>query len=165
MRIQRCMMLAAFCACAGAAPQGTTRHPASDALLDSSARADRARVDSLCVVEGSELASVAATITSTGDTLVGGSPYGSVHPTTAPSYAGATEWFASGRPIVFRGSLHAMERLPLHVGRAYLQHMGEYRGTPVFVLKARPGHPIPDLLFLPVRPGCIFQMVQSRGSR
>jgi hypothetical protein len=154
-------LVLAFSACAGVQRREVARPAARAGSSTPGLPHGPIHRDSLCVVVDGELVNVAVTITPAGDTLVSGREYHAAHPVVAPQYAGATDWYAERAPITFRARRYAREQLPLHIAASELRRLGEYRGTPVFVSTTE-GEP-PEALFLPVQPGCIFQMFVPRG--
>ena len=70
-------------------------------------------------------------------------------------YGGSEPWFTRGEPIAFRGSrftkVESGRRIPLEA----LARIGEHQGILLF---ADPkDDPPPEAIYVPVRPGCIFQ--------
>lgn len=79
-----------------------------------------------------------------------------IHPVgIVAGYAGVEPWYRSDEPITLQGQryrkLEAERRIPID----QLEQSAEYRAIPVF---AAPGDaPPPEAVYVPVRPGCIFQ--------
>lgn len=90
------------------------------------------------------------------DTLINGRLFSAVHPVAAPTYAGSTDWFQRQQPITYRGRRYPPYG-PLRVlPRSLLTRVGDYEGTPLFAERGvRNG--VVAVLYVPVRPGCIFQ--------
>jgi hypothetical protein len=109
----------------------------------------------VCVVRNGELTQVAMRIDSaTGDTTtLDGQPF--TLGTTTAEYAGDTEWYRRNEPILFRGIRHIKYGLPLPLSAAELVGVGEYRGVPLFAAAEDPS--IRSFIYIPERPGCIFQ--------
>ena len=115
----------------------------------------------ICVVEGGRLRLIDAEIDSlTGDTLVGGQPFASVHPTRTPPYAAMAEWFVRPRAVPFGRHHYIPYAIPRVIAADLLQPVGEYAGVPLF---AEAGAGEPEILYIPVRPGCEFQQYVRRG--
>jgi hypothetical protein len=118
-----------------------------------------ARTIDVCVVENGALRNVQAQYTaSTGDTTVGGRPFGEAYPATAPSYAAGATWYVQGDQITVDGRRFVKFGLPRVVGVGQVARSGEYQGVPLF---AEPGMARPDVLYVPLRPGCEFQPYQT----
>lgn len=83
-------------------------------------------------------------------------PLDSVHPVSlVAGYAGRERWLAAGEPIDFRGDRFVKVPEERRVAVELLGRVGEHRGIPLF---ADPGdEPPPEALYVPLRPGCIFQ--------
>lgn len=83
-------------------------------------------------------------------------PLDSVHPVSlVAGYAGRERWLAAGEPIDFRGDRFVQVQEERRVAAELLGQVGEHRGIPLF---ADPGdEPPPEALYVPMRPGCIFQ--------
>lgn len=86
----------------------------------------------------------------TGDTSFGRQDWGDA---ATDAYASATTWYVDDEPIPWRGLLsvkYGPERiLPIED----LERAGEHRGVPVF----REAGNVSGMIFVPVRPGCVFQ--------
>ncbi len=83
-------------------------------------------------------------------------PLESVHPVSLlAGYGGAERWFVAGDAIPFGGQRFLKVEAERSIPRDLLARVGEYQGILLF---ADPGDdPPPDALYVPVRPGCIFQ--------
>jgi hypothetical protein len=113
----------------------------------------------VCVVENGMLRNVQAQYSSaTGDTTVAGRPFAQAYPATAPSYAAGAGWFIQGDAITLGGRRYVKFGLPRVVGVNDVTRTGEYQGVPVF---AETGAERPEVLYVPVRPGCEFQPYQT----
>jgi len=150
-------MVFAACACTSFAP---TNRATGGALQENGGGT---RADSLCVVAAGVLANVAVTIGHSGDTLVSGTQYRVAHPMVSPPYAGATDWFKKGEPILREGHLYFKYGPTRKLKVFELRSIGEYRGTPVFELNLPPAETIQGMLFVPVQPGCVFQLYSTGG--
>lgn len=99
--------------------------------------------------------------TATGDTLVQGRSYRELHQTGSPPYTEHGQTFRADRAVVVRGSRLVANRpeqvlTPMQVG--YLERYTEVGGVPVFTER---GHVTPPtVIYVPVRPGCVFQSFQ-----
>jgi hypothetical protein len=117
----------------------------------------------VCVLDGGRLKLIQAEVDpETGDTLVERQPFASVHPTTSPPYAAAAEWFIHPAPIAFREHYYLPYATPRIIAPDLLEHVGEYAGVPLFA-EADAGEP--EILYVPVRPGCEFQQYVRRAPR
>ncbi|HEX8693957.1 MAG TPA: hypothetical protein VF746_16155 [Longimicrobium sp.] len=85
------------------------------------------------------------------------------HPAIARSgpYAADAPWYVSHEPIVYEGSLYVKYGLPRVLGVDELKRIGTFRGIPVFGEVEASTRP--DVLYLPVRPGCEFHPYQISG--
>lgn len=156
MRVYTCMLIFALCACTHAFAKTQARGETTVT------RSGTVSLDSVCVVTGDGLAMVPITISSSGDTLVDGTDFHIAYPTEAPPYAESAEWFVSGRPIQFAGHLYFKYGLPRKVSPFELRRVGKYSEILLFEIATEDGSP-PDVLLLPMRPGCIFQLYSSAG--
>jgi hypothetical protein len=110
----------------------------------------------LCVVRDGQLANVSATVDpQTGDTLVSGRPFAEVFPTDAPHYLAAAEWAANGAWVVYDRRRYISYGTPRTLRPADLVRVGEFRGVPLFARTAEGAY---RSLYLPIRPGCEFQL-------
>lgn len=74
------------------------------------------------------------------------------------TYAEAAEWFAANEPIRMDGRTFVGYGDPRVLGIQELTPVGTYRAVRVFA--AAGGHLPPSVVYLPVRPGCVFQRYQ-----
>lgn len=110
----------------------------------------------LCVVRDGQLANVTATVhPQTGDTLVSGRPFAEVFPANAPHYLAAAEWAANGAWVVYDRRRYISYGTPRVMKPADLVRVGEFRGVPLFARTAEGAY---RSLYLPIRPGCEFQL-------
>ncbi|MEW5931321.1 MAG: hypothetical protein AB1941_27970 [Gemmatimonadota bacterium] len=121
----------------------------------------------VCVVEGTALREVEAMYDpATGDTVVAGQPFATAYPATAGYAAGAT-WYINNEPITLNGRRYVRFGLPRVVGTTEVARTAEYQGVGVFTEATATG--TPDVIYVPVRPGCEFQPYQyevpARGVR
>lgn len=108
----------------------------------------------VCVLRDGALASVTATRDPvSGDTTVGGEPFGRVFPDSAPALAANAPWYAAGEPIAFQGRRYVKFGDPRVLDVGDVARTGEFRGVPLF---APPATRV-DVLYVPVRHGCEFQ--------
>jgi hypothetical protein len=112
----------------------------------------------VCVVENGALREVTGQYnTATGDTMVNGRPFSSVHPATTGYAAGAT-WYINNEPIMVMGRRYVRYGLPRVLGTNEVSRVADYQGVPVFAEAGATG--TPEVLYVPVRPGCEFQPYQ-----
>jgi hypothetical protein len=121
----------------------------------------------VCVVEGTGLREVEAMYDpATGDTTVAGQPFAQAYPAT-PGYAAGATWYINDEPVQFMGRRYVRFGLPRVVAPADVARRGEYGGVGVFADASATG--TPDVIYVPVRPGCEFQPYQyevpARGVR
>jgi hypothetical protein len=108
----------------------------------------------VCVVENGALREVRAMYnTQTGDTTVNGQPI----PATTGYAAGAT-WYINNEPITVGGRRYVRYGLPRVLGVSEVTRTADYMGVPVFAEAGALG--TPEVLYVPVRPGCEFQPYQ-----
>jgi hypothetical protein len=112
----------------------------------------------VCVIENGMLRIVEAQYSATGDTVIAGRSLREAYPTTTPPYAAGAAWYVEGTPIMLDGRRYVKFGMPRVLGVSEVARMGEYLGVPVF---AEAGVTRPEVVYLPVRPGCEFQPYQS----
>ncbi|MBW3571943.1 MAG: hypothetical protein KY467_12640, partial [Gemmatimonadetes bacterium] len=78
-------------------------------------------------------------------------------PATVGYAAGAT-WYINNEPIMVNGRRYVRYGLPRVLGVNEVTRTAEYQGVPVFVEAGAQG--TPEVLYIPVRPGCEFQPYQ-----
>jgi hypothetical protein len=110
----------------------------------------------VCVVQDGNLTSVNAQYSSAGDTTVNGQPFAMAHPMGA-QYAGNATWYINNERVMFQGRRFVKYGLPRVLGVNDVTRMGEFQGVPLF---AEMGQTRPDVVYVPVRPGCEFQPYQ-----
>jgi hypothetical protein len=158
----RAVLLIAALACAAcggrrtppvAAPPAAPAVPAHEPPIP---RLAGSRHDLLyCVVRRGELVLVPLEYnTRTGDTTYQGVPLARAFPLDS-AYAEAADWFAASEPIRFDGRTFARYGDPRLLGIGEVMPVGEYRGVGVYAEAGLTGPPA--VLYLPVRPGCMFQ--------
>jgi hypothetical protein len=112
------------------------------------------RAISVCMVQGGQLVQSTATLdVTTGDTAW--APPGQPVPTST-AYAAGAMWFIRNEPLIVEGSSYVKYGTPRVVPREELERAGELGGVPLFV-----DDPLPrpaEVLYVPVRPGCVFQV-------
>jgi hypothetical protein len=113
----------------------------------------------VCVIDNGQLREVQAQYNVTrGDTTVNGTPFSSAFPATSGYAAGAT-WYINSDAITIGNQRYVKFGLPRVVGVSDVTRIGEYQGVGVF---AEPGATrTPDIIYIPVRPGCEFQPYQK----
>lgn len=110
----------------------------------------------ICVVDHGSLRVVqAAILPATNDTMVGNRKFSDLFPTVSPPYATGSDWYPRNASILFSGRrYHGVDHPPQLIQPELLQHVGAHENVPIFV---EVGDTLPEILYLPVRPGCIFQ--------
>ena len=117
------------------------------------AQANPMREIRVCVVENGALREVTAMYnTQTGDTTWTGGQM----PMTG--YAAGATWFINNEPITVMGRRYVRYGLPRVLGVNEVRRMGDFQGIPVFAEAGMTG--TPEVLYVPVRPGCEFQPYQ-----
>jgi len=114
----------------------------------------------VCVVADGALTSVAVQYDpATGDTMVAGTRFRDRYPATT-GYAASATWFVNGEPISFGAPARRYVKygLPRVLGVSEVARIGEYQGVPVFAEGASGARP--EVIYLPLRPGCEFQPYQ-----
>jgi hypothetical protein len=112
----------------------------------------------VCVVEGGQLRNVTAQYnTATGDTMAGGQPFATRYPATS-GYAAGAVWFIGNQAVTVMDRRYVKYGLPRILGANEVTRVGEYMGVPVF---AEAGRTMPEVIYLPVRPGCELQPYQT----
>lgn len=111
---------------------------------------------SLCLVRGTYLVEVEFEYDArSGDTLIARVPISELYPAGSPPYVRGVEWFIQQEPLVFRNRRFVPYAPPRVIPPEFLEHVGEYRGFPIFSEKGT-GEYAEDI-YVPVRPGCEFQ--------
>lgn len=120
-------------------------------------------VVSLCILRDGAIATVSATYRpETGDTVVDGRPWKEVYPTISPPYAERVSWYLANEPIPIPGRRYSLAKYGITriLAPNELKRYGEYRGLPLFV-EAEDNSRIADVVYLFVRPGCVFHPYQQ----
>jgi hypothetical protein len=139
-------------ACAGRLPGSAATPERWEALRDTT----------LCVVDRTSptgLTNLAARVESDGGVVLLENrrivPLDQVHPVSLlAGYAGREPWVTSGAAIS-----HAQRRFVRTGGErrvpiALLRRVGDHQGVPLF---ASPEEAVPEAVYVPLRPGCVFQ--------
>lgn len=117
----------------------------------------------VCVIQGTALTDVDAIyVPSRGDTLVVVNgvrrPFAEVYPAVAPQYAASATWYVNNDRFTFMNRNYVKFGLTRVISPNELTRIGETQGVGVY---AQPGMATPpDVIFVPVRPGCEFQPYQ-----
>lgn len=74
-------------------------------------------------------------------------------PRTPPPYGDDADWFRNLEPVVLHGRTYYPYGQPMVIP---VRRYDAYRGIPVYVQATFSGPGMPDMLFVPVRPGCTF---------
>ncbi len=108
----------------------------------------------VCVVENGALREITAQYnTQTGDTTVAGQR---IQATTG--YAGGATWYINNEPITVNGRRYVRYGLPRVLGVNEVTRTADHQGVSVFAEAGAQG--TPEVLYIPVRPGCEFQPYQ-----
>lgn len=114
---------------------------------------------SVCVVLDGELREVSALYNSLAqDTTYNGQPFSVAFPLSG--YGAGAEWYLNNEPIRVNGRTYAKFSVPRVLHVTAVTRLGEYRGVPVFVERGMTG--TPEVIYVPVRPGCEFQPYEMR---
>jgi len=121
-----------------------------------------------CVIQNNTLSNVTVTYNPTsGDTTYNGTAVATAFPATT-GYAGGATWFINNTAITFMGRRYEKLGLPRILGVSDVTGAGMYEGVPVFAENgampapdARGRQMGPDVIYIPVRPGCEFQPYQA----
>lgn len=94
----------------------------------------------------------------TGDSLYQGVPFSQAFP-LHDGYAAEARWFIDNEPIPFtRPWAHVKYGYPRVMGVHEIVRAGEHRGVGIYVAV---GDTVdPQVIYVPVRPGCLFQRYQ-----
>ncbi|CAA9359257.1 MAG: hypothetical protein AVDCRST_MAG68-4291 [uncultured Gemmatimonadetes bacterium] len=112
----------------------------------------------VCVVQDGTVTNVTAMYNpAAGDTTVNGQPFATAFPAGAQYAANAT-WFINNEPVMFQNRRFVKYGLPRVLGVNEVTRVGDFMGVPVF---AEAGQTRPDVVYVPVRPGCEFQPYQT----
>lgn len=85
----------------------------------------------------------------------GSAPLSTVHPVTlVAGYAGNESWSRGSEPLRFSGRSYLRTGGERRVPMNLLRRAGDHRGVPLF---ASPEEDSPEALYVPLRPGCVFQ--------
>lgn len=116
----------------------------------------------LCVVVDRGIRVLEARVDeATGDTLVQGRRYTDLYQNGSPPYTERGETLRVGQTVVLGGHRYAASQpeqtlLPGQI--RYLEWYMEYEGVPVFAERGEAS--TPPVIYVPVRPGCVFQSFQ-----
>jgi hypothetical protein len=161
-RVRTALRIATFAICAACAGRVPAPDPAATAgpppvpppvwrIID-----DRQDIRA-CVLRDGALEEVVLDYdTRTGDSTYQGVPFSQAFPLDS-GYAAVAEWFTAGEPIRFgpEDLLYDPHGRPRPLGRHELRRVGAFRGVGVYVEAGQTG--TPEIIYLPVRQGCIFQ--------
>jgi hypothetical protein len=112
-----------------------------------------------CVVQNGALSSVTAQYNpASGDTTYNGQPIGTAFPATE-GYAGGATWYINSEPVTFNGRRYVKYGLPRVLGTTEVTSVGTNQGVSVFAEPSANAQR-PDVIYVPVRPGCEFQPYQ-----
>jgi len=96
-----------------------------------------------------------------GDSFYRGRPIAAAFPTDS-TYALNAAWYRDNEPISFAQGRYVKYGLPRILGTADVVPFGEFRGVAVFAEPVA-NRDRPEVVYLPVRPGCEFQPYQRGG--
>jgi hypothetical protein len=114
---------------------------------------------SVCVVQNGMPATVQAQYDpAAGDTTVDGRPFRTAQMAAAAPYASGAAWYIQNENITVQGRRFVKFGSSRVLGVNDVVRAGEYQGIPVF---AETGAVRPEVVYVPVRPGCEFQPYQT----
>lgn len=114
----------------------------------------RFRLLRACVVRDGELDEVVFDYDIlTGDSVYQGVPFPQAFPAGA-EYAEAADWYATNEPVRYRGQWYVKYGYPRMLEIEEITRVDENDGVGVYVAA---GDADPQVVYLPVRPGCVFQ--------
>lgn len=118
----------------------------------------------ICVIERDTLRMIrAAIVWETKDTVVAGMPFAERYPATSPPYATGATWFAQNHPIRFQNRwYYGGNHPPQIISIELLARIGHHYGVPIF---SEVGDSVPEIIYVPLRPGCVFQSYIGIHSR
>jgi len=119
----------------------------------------------VCVLKDGGLAAVPVVRDPrTGDSTYLDQPFARAFPTDS-TYAANAPWYASHERIALPGARYQYVKygLPRVLPMELLARYGEHHGVPMFIEVGMPAPP--EVLYIPVRPGCEFQAYQASGSK
>lgn len=82
-------------------------------------------------------------------------------PPLRPGYAADQEWFINNEPFRFNGRGFVKYGLPRVVPFGTLKRVGVHQGVPLFAESDADDDPL--VLYVPLRPGCEFQLYQTEA--
>ncbi|HKP74880.1 MAG TPA: hypothetical protein VJT67_05020, partial [Longimicrobiaceae bacterium] len=116
----------------------------------------------VCVVRNGRLEEVPIQYsTARGDSTYRGQPLSVAFPTDS-TFALNAAWYRNNEPIAFGGGRYLKYGLPRILGPTDVVPVGAFRGVTVFAEPSAP-RPRPDVIYLPVQPGCEFQPYEVGG--
>jgi hypothetical protein len=120
---------------------------------------DQMRSVSICVVENGDLIEVTALVeVETGDTLVGGGSFSQRY-ADDDAYALQASWYRNNEPFTYAGVCYLKYGSPRIVAPVELRRIGKHHGVSLFA-EVDDTRERPDVIYVPVRPGCWFQTYQ-----
>lgn len=118
---------------------------------------------SICVIERDTLQMIRAAIVGDKDTIVSGTPFSQRYPAVSPPYATGASWFSQNHPIRRNGRWYYGGNHPQQIiSVELLERIGHHNGVPIF---SEVGDSIPEIIYVPIRPGCVFQSYIGIHSR
>ena len=115
----------------------------------------------VCVVEKGVLRDIVATTTASGDTVASEQQMAAAL-SLGPEYAAVAPWYVNNDPILFQSRRLVKYGLPRVLGINEVTRVGDFNGVPLF---AEVGETRPEVVYVPVRPGCEFQPYQDEAYR
>jgi len=116
----------------------------------------------VCVVRGGRLEEVAFYGMATDDSTYR-QRYSAEFPTDS-TYAGNAPWLRDREPLALLGDLYVMYGLPRILGIIDVVPIATFRGVTVFA-EPNVDPTRPEVIYIPLRPGCEFQPYKRHGSK
>jgi hypothetical protein len=79
-----------------------------------------------------------------------------------PFTASGREWFENDTTVFLAGRAYDRYGGPREIAAGVVTRVGEYRGVPLFGFPPDGADEVPELLFIPVQDGCMFQPLRLR---
>jgi hypothetical protein len=116
-----------------------------------------------CVLVNGRLEMVELEVSSRGDSAYRGTPIAQAFPLDS-TYAANAPWLRGLEPLALLGDHYVMYGLPRILGTTDVVPITTFRGVTVFA--ERGVDPTrPEVIYIPTRPGCVFQPYQRHGSK
>ncbi len=88
-------------------------------------------------------------------------PFSMVYPATGPQYAAGATWFINNESVEVMDVTYEKFGLPRVISPTDVSRVGEYEGVGIYAETGVEG--APEIVYVPVRPGCEFQPYQQEA--